>query len=394
MAALQFIPRHNNYRVRYWLGIDKKEIDKSFKRKPDAKAFKSAITPVEASSKLGQARDEDIARWVTLKYLTQDLARHIFKGAGVIIETATDYDTLEDKFDKFLSRHPRSYKNSKSRANRIFEWLRKNVSDLREMEADEALEYFYDLTSDGTSQKTVYHYATVLRQLLDVAVGEKMMRHNVARDADWKQPKAADSPRRPVDDIEKEAILSTVEQPKYAAYLGGSMEIAIWLGKDLGLRNREAEMVLWTDINWDKKLVVIPKQKTLPDGSIYEPKTWGTVPMTNELTERLRVWQGRSDHDFVLGGRRTDLGVCKPWKKEAIMKAFQKLTKAAKLKGITFYCFRHRFCRLCLTPKDQGGAGHDVYRVMKLMRHANLSTTQLYLADLSDETNDMEGMQF
>lgn len=412
MAKLAYISTRKRYRVRYRFGPkqDKLEIQcRAFDKRQKALHFLRLIDAVEEATELGRARATDIREWVRLKLLTSAEADEFFVGA--FIETDTDFVKLRNLFRQRNHRFPRSLPGNTSRGKRLFSWLENEVHNLKELDKDIIENWLHHLyNEENMSQKTVYHMVTCLRIILDIAVNERMLSHNVARDAKWRQPRHADMPRRTIKDREANILFIHAENPKLAALLGGSMEVALGLGRYLGLRNQEAEMMLWEDLDLDEQVLAIPQRKKLPSGQFYEPKTFGDMPLPNELTERLRRWkvlQGSErhpcekhrkqqvNHDFVLGGTRDKRDVCHPWPKGSIGAAFKKVrTKANLSNDVTFYGFRHRFAQHCLKPREDGGLGLDTQTVRKLMRHASITTTELYIEDLKLDRNVLKDAQF
>jgi len=58
-------------------------------------------------------------------------------------------------------------------------------------------------------------------------------------------------------------------------------------------------------------------------------------------------------------------------------------------KAIHPHMFRHTFAVNALKPKDEGGAGVDIYALQNLMGHSSLETTVKYLHFIKGQTNGM-----
>ena len=209
--------------------------------------------------------------------------------------------------------------------------------------------------SQGYSKSTVQHRLDALRRILDIAVDNKMVPHNVARTSKWKRNKQADNPRRGIKDEEIDALFDAVEKDTaMAALLGGSMEIALWLGRYLGLRNSEAVNLPWTQYELDDGILKIPDRILHPDGTCYYPKTSGDMPLADELVERLRDWKYRQEqgifatktrytrhqkgHAFVLGGpakrTRSIHAVGNRWTDQGVLQAAKESKDQAWRGGI------------------------------------------------------------
>lgn len=376
-------------RVRYTLGPYGSTVrkDRSFTDRDEALKFKKAIEPVEEATKLGVARQADIDMWLNKGWLNAADAKTYFPVAAVNIRTTTDYDHLEKIHDKHIDRVSstrRSRASKKSRADRVFAWLRANVDDLAEADMHDAQAFIDSL---DLKQKTKYHFYTELTQILDSAVFENMMKYNVARDIKVKQPKRADAERRPFSEDELERIWDALEENKDCReILRGSLEAACMIAWSCGLRNGEVTHMRWDWIDWKNELICIPKESVEPSGKPWHPKSgsFRNVGMPGELIGFLNMWKAKQDaaggYDFVIGG--TPNGCDRPFSDDAISQAFLVLREAAKLpKDATFYCFRHLFAL------DGLKQGKRIDEVKYEMGHASITTTELYLHDLENQKN-------
>ena len=417
--AQMYKEKNGSIRVRYRFGPKGKktnQIKKQFRDKAKAEEFKSDIEQVERATVNASASPTEVKRWLHLNYLSLQQAEEFFGASpGLYIETTTDYDLLELENEEYIHVHcSRSLATAELLSRQAFHWLKTEIGDIKDLTVKQVDKWTQSQHNKGYSKSTVQHRLDALRRILDIAVDNKMVPHNVARTSKWNRNKQADNPRRGIKDEEIDALFDAVEKDTaMAALLGGSMEIALWLGRYLGLRNSEAENLPWTQYELDDGILKIPDRILHPDGTYYYPKTSGDMPLADELVERLRDWKYRQEqgifatktrytghqkgHAFVLGGLRNGHGQSMPWATGGLTKAFYKLRKKARIKRgeeeyslskeVSFYGFRHRFARQCLKRIEDGGLGLDVRTVMGLMRHTTIQMTQNYLDDLTPQTN-------
>lgn len=376
-------------RVRYTLGPYGKTFRKNrrFKTRDAALKFKAAIEPVEQATKLGVASQSDIDMWLNKGWLDISDVKTYFPVAAVNISTTTDYNHLEKIHDQHIDRVSstrRSRASKKSRADRIFKWFRMNVDDLAVADKHDVQAFIDSL---DLAQKTKYHFYTELTQILDTAVDENMLKHNVARDVKVKQPKRADSERRPFTEDELDRIWTALESDEDSRkILRGSLEAACMVAWNCGMRNGEVTHMRWDWIDWKNELICIPKASVEPSGETWHPKSgsFRNVGMSDELIGFLNMWKAKQDagggYEFVIGG--TPNGCDRPFSDDGITQSFATLRTAAKLPDdATFYCFRHLFAL------DGLKSGKRIDEVKYEMGHASITTTELYLHDLENQKN-------
>lgn len=396
---ITFFSKQKLYRYRYSIGPrgNSKRISSYFKTRSEAKDFGKAATPAIAATRLGQARKEDIERWVRFNFITEAHARKFFNGAGLTLLTTTDYDALSNSYDEVImarTRNHASYSAKRSRADRIISWLKENVDDLSALTVKQVEDWKVELEKTY-KKKTVFHFVTEMRLLFDRAVDLHMLQANVARLVKAPQPKRAEDPRRRLIGDELKRIFTALEGNRegVADLMGGAMEACCFLGYFCGLRNSEIQNLVWGNVDFKLGLIRIRETK-MPDGSTWLTKTESNrvIGMGRPLHEFLQVWKVRQGgHAFVVGG--TSNGVDRPYHKDALTQAWPKLREAAKLnKDTTFYCFRHTFARQEL--KRVGTGDKDIAQLQREMGHANLTTTMLYIHDEQEEKNLNDGKNF
>jgi|TARA_R110000744_G_scaffold178725_3_gene297743 integrase len=399
MATKTYIKPRKHYRIRYRLGSrgNSEAVNRFFKKDPEANKFLKAISVVENAARMGQARKEDIERWIRLDFVTTEQAVRYFDAPGLALVTTTDYDALSKAYDVVIdasTRNHASYSAKRSRADRVIDWLKRNVDDLSVLTKKQVEGWATEL-GKKYAKKTVFHFVTEMRLLLDTAMDLHMTQVNAARLIKAPQPKRADTPRRRFKPAETKKIFGALESNKdgVADLMGGAMEACCFLGYFCGLRNSEIQNLVWDNVDFGARLVRI-KETVLPDGTKWETKTETNrvIGMSGHLVEYLKVWKVRQDGGtFVIGG--TSNGVDRPYHKDALTQAWPVLREAAKLKeDTTFYCFRHTYAREEL--KRVGTGEKDMADLQAEMGHADMTTTMLYLHDEKDETNKNDSKGF
>lgn len=169
--------------------------------------------------------------------------------------------------------------------------------------------------SGGASGSTVIKDLNLLRVLIDYAIRE-MGIHLPANPARMcKNPKAAPSRTRVLDDEEECKLYAAFEHPALASITTLAVESAMRLGELLNMR--------WSDIDFKSRTVVIPRTKT------DVPRV---IPLTGKAIATLQSMPRK------IGGER----IFDCWKKaDSFEKTFRRAVLKAGLHDFRFHDLRH-----------------------------------------------------
>lgn len=193
-------------------------------------------------------------------------------------------------------------------------------------------------------------------------------------------PVAGAMPRRPdrrvkylTDDELARVLEAARAAPKVADYLPDMIVLAV----SLGLRHREALNLAWRQIDLGRRLVRF-------DVDQQKNRRQQTVPINNAARDVLvrRSLAAAPGQEYVFEVTETGPdGQARRRRLKSVKRAIYFAFKRAGLEAdrAHFHVFRHTFATRLIQ------AGQDVRRVAELMRHADISTTQVY-AHVSPET--------
>jgi integrase len=146
----------------------------------------------------------------------------------------------------------------------------------------------------------------------------------------------------------------------------GSMDvrIAVRMMLLLGLREKEAREAKWSYVDFSENTYTPGHTKSI---------TMATIPMSDLLIPHLRELQSTAKNEWILP--RKDGSLHGPgFTKNVIQKAGEAIGK----KGLTPHRMRTSFAT------QMSNAGIDIKTIQYLMRHANTSTTFIYVQPLAD----------
>lgn len=134
-----------------------------------------------------------------------------------------------------------------------------------------------------------------------------------------------------------------------------------------GMRGSELARLRWNDVDFQKRLIYIKKQKN---------KKEQTIPLNNKAAQILKEVDQMEDATgyvfksprFKQSDRSTRTFV------ERASRAFREARKAAGIKRpVCFHSLRHGFCT------KLAEAGKPLYVIMEAARHADISTSMIYV---------------
>lgn len=171
-------------------------------------------------------------------------------------------------------------------------------------------------------------------------------------------------------------------------YLADTLVIML----DSGLRPEEVMRIRWENVFFDRNVILVPYGKS------YRSKRF--VGMTDRMRNRIRVIQQGSEGPWVFPSPDSITGhrvtVTKAW--GLTIKAARLLARKRELgvipEGIVLYSARHTFATNFLAN------GGDLAKLMKLLGHSSITTTQKYLhpsvadaAEVMNRHNRNKGLQ-
>ena len=399
-------PARNSYRVKYSIRVNrrKKTLQRYYKTKREADLRMLQATQLEEASSMQMASKSHIEEWMSANLLAESDAIDVFPAyAELILQRQlqglelTDYDEIYDMYmESSIQRSKggatgRTHTANRSRASRIRDWLKENVPNLEQLD-DGKVHLFIREMEKGHSQKTAWHYVTVLRAFVDQGVELKMCRENPARDVKYSQPKSSRS-RRILTRAEIDVLLEVA--PRSRDLLRGTLPVVVGFGLYAGMRDEEMVWARWDKLNQETRVYDISETTCDLTGKTWYPKSVKPrrVPYPPQLIEILKEERARQvDYrllgDFILSGE-------KPYHVDSPQQAFRKMIQREGLpEDITIYSLRHTYATFMLRSVEDGGAGKDVRTVQEMLGHQDIRTTMIYLDYIKAEEHPSDGLQY
>lgn len=247
---------------------------------------------------------------------------------------------------------------------------------------------------DGSGiENTVHHRYTAIRSILQYAVRERIIDHNVAskRDSHIQPP----TPQRQEFDVLTHA--EAMDLIEHLAQEPLWFQIAVLLGLLLGLRRSEVIGIRLSDINWETSSLTICRtatQQTLDHKStiIVKPFTKNrrskVLELSSELCNSLRYYVMEQEQNSKVFGisyqhdwdgylmRYSDGKLVPP---NTITQHFHSFLRKNGLKELRYHDLRHSCASILFAN------GVDILTIQEILGHAQLSTTYLYTHKLSDK---------
>jgi len=280
--------------------------------------------------------------------------------------------TLEDfAHAHFLPWVEASNRELKTKEGYRYGWLLLKSQPLANMRMDRIRTTHIEMASIPGSPSTHNCALRTLRRMFSIAVDLELIS---------KRPKI-----HLRDENERTALVSPETEALVAAELDrsrrkGSLKLGIYIILDCGMRPKEIANMDIVDLDFTRGLIHIPNSKTKA-GKRY-------VPMTVRVREKLLEWIGPRKTGWVLRSPRYP---GRPIQRQALTAAWRRTcNKAGVSNDLNLYCARHTF------GTDAMEATKNPFQVMRMLGHADLSTTRRYqhhdiagVGELMDARNEL-----
>lgn len=258
----------------------------------------------------------------------------------------TDYIVEQQKF--YVGQGKTKYALTLAR---IQHWLVKynRRTTIFTVDKDYILDFCRFMRDGGLSEGSVHVYFAGLNTIFNNAFRAGIMRENpIARIDRFQRPKSPESERE---------YLTLKEVKLLAATKCGNDDVkrAFLFACFTGLRLSDVEALCWEQIHATGDGGYQVEARQIKTGRLVY------IPMSANALGQLTPTADKTGKVFSLPNRVRVGELLKDWVKEADI-----------TKHITFHCSRHTYATMLLTY------GADIYTVMSLMGHTNVSTTQIY----------------
>jgi integrase len=234
-------------------------------------------------------------------------------------------------------------------------------------------------------RRTVNKAHTRLGAMLQYAVRNRWLAHNVARDMEKLRDERAED-HRPID----ECILTPPEIRLLLDHTDARWRPLFFTAIFTGLRQGELLGLKWGDIDWQSRRIHVSRQFT--KGRFTDLKTKYSrrrVDMADDLVSVLRVWKlacpkassddtDVGDADLVFphtDGRPLNHGLL-------LRNGFYPALRRAKLRQVRFHDLRHTFASLLIA------ANVHPKRIQALMGHSTIRVTMDVYGHLMNDTDN------
>ena len=213
-----------------------------------------------------------------------------------------------------------------------------------------------DCDKRGNTPKTIRNYLSIIRGIIDVAIDEEIISHNVAHNI--KLPSYAPGEIEPFSELEVKLLLSRAT---------GFLKLFLAISFYTGLRTGEVLALMHSDINLSDKTIEV--SRALSEGKISTPKTlksFRTVPVFDELVPYLKEVKYKSLYLFSKNNGTTYKQMAGHHKR-----AWQQLLKDCNINYRKIYATRHTFIVNMLKHSDLS--------IMDIAQIVGHTTTQMII---------------
>ena len=312
-----------------------------------------------------ETSDRKLAEKIYAKVQTQ-----ITEGKWFELDAGRQH-TFDEMMEKYLREYSRvhkaesTYRKDKAllgHLNKVFSGLTLNQITSRMI-----TEYKTSRLTKGASPATVRNELRLLSHSFNVAMKQwEWVSNNPTMRVSFRELKAK-TINRWLAEEEEEALLKAVEDRLY-----GQLRDIVIVALNTGMSQEEILKLQWRNVDLFRKAITTTRQKTTRTR---------TIPINNTvfelLKQRMKVKPiiGSGCNVFFNGaGNMIDAAKLK--------RAFIAAVEAAKIEDFRFHDLRHTFA----TRLVQRGV--DLYKVAKLLGHADVSTTQRYAHHYPESLRD------
>lgn len=262
--------------------------------------------------------------------------------------------SLVNYFEKYADEYHK-WSNVQSSLKHLKNYL--NGKDITFNELDEQwFEGFKDyLLSCGIKQNTAHNYFSILKRVIRQAVKEKIVNYDLSQSIDHIKQKSTKREYLLLDEI-KTLVNTECKYPEYKR--------AFLFACFTGLRFSDLKALKWENVKKDS--LEFKAEKT--EDYQYIPLGESAKALLYQNDKNSKVVHLPEKNVFQLPNRWFYNEILKRWFKDANI-----------YKNASSHIARHTFATMNLTE------GNEIFTVSKLLRHKNLSTTQIY-AKIIDET--------
>lgn len=278
---------------------------------------------------------------------------------------------------------PSVFKTYMSYVNNIEDYFNKlhRKPLLTEIKASDINDFYFYLRERGLKILTLKHYACVLRPALRQAYLDEILMRNPYDNVKKLKKDTSETPKRVyLDDNEMKEFIKVVKEHKVGNFLILDLMSGLRRGELLGLR--------WSSIDFNKhilsisgvitmgedgkaKFVDYAKTEQSVDDTFMNPYVESILQEIKEKQEYNKTLLGNAYSkeylDFVCVNEQ---GI--RYLPDYFTKTIKKIVNKFGLKDIHFHSLRHSFCSY-LYRKTR-----DIEAVKKMMRHADIKTTEIY----------------
>lgn len=232
-------------------------------------------------------------------------------------------------------------------------------------------DYYNFLLDRGLSASSVKRHHANIRKALQNAMELNMIPYNVADRT--KLPKQQKYHANTYDDKQLIELLRVAK--------GSTIESAIMLCVNYGLRRGEVAGLMWSNVNLEGRELYIKNTRVTAKNEIFQESTktsssYRTLPIEQEMYDYLiALKQKQEDDKMFYGNSYCDSGfVCcyedgKPLKVSYISHAFSDLLKNNDLPHIRFHDLRHSTATALLR------SGVNLKVIQEILGHSTMATT-------------------
>lgn len=271
------------------------------------------------------------------------------------------FEELKDSFLEYIKGEKSyvSYKSHIVQENGLNNFFgKKEVSEIISLDVKE---YVNIRTEIGSGGNTINHHLATLKRMLHLAEewNWKLSNDRVKNIVKTEFFNNVDS---------RDRVISREEEEKIYPELSSKLKQVFTIALHTGLRPIEILSLKWSDINLEEEKIKI----SLKDTKTKKHKR--TVPISSILFAVITTLKSSNgSSEWVFPSERTGTHL------KDIPKGFDKACEKVGIENLTFYDTRRTYAtRLHF-------AGIPLYKIMRLLGHRSLKTTQIYLSLEDDE---------